>query len=102
MWNLLKSIIISSNSSIKSIKPKLWNRLSETVQELPLYIAVRSSVHDPEETCENGRIKLLLRWKNKVIITCEQEFPMKERDEIEIKGDVMVNSYVLTWLSHGI
>lgn len=37
-----------------------------------------------------------------MIITCEQEFPMKERDEIEIKGDVMVNSYVLTWLSHGI
>ena len=27
---------------------------------------------------------------------------MKERDETEIKGDVMVNSYVSTWLSHGI
>lgn len=37
-----------------------------------------------------------------VIITCDLEFPMKERDEIAIKGDVMVNSYVSAWLSHGI
>ena len=37
-----------------------------------------------------------------VIITCDLEFPMKEREEIAIKGDVMVNSYVSAWLSHGI
>ena len=35
-------------------------------------------------------------------ITCRLEFPVKERDKTEIKGDVMVNSYVSTWLSHGI